>query len=119
MRERERGRHVGIMRRPLTAPVAAAILVLAACAGQTSARPSPPPSPSPSTSPSPATASPQPPQRAEASLPAAVEETAAATAGGRLYVMGGFNAAGQSLSSVYVFDGSSWSGGTGLPLALD
>jgi len=108
------------MRRPLTAPVAAAILVLSACAGQTSARPSPSPSPSPSTSLSPATsASPQPPQRAEPSLPAAVEETAAAAAGGRLYVMGGFNAAGQSLRSVYVFDRSSWSGGPSLPLPLD
>src|SRR5213593_714802 len=117
MRERERGRHVGIMRRPLTTPVVAAILVLSACAGQTSARPSPSPSPSPSTSLSPATSAP--PQRAEPSLPAAVEETAAAAAGGRLYVMGGFNAAGQSLSSVYVFDGSSWSGGPSLPLPLD
>lgn len=33
--------------------------------------------------------------------------------------MGGFNAAGASLSSVYVFDGASWSSGPRLPLGLD
>ena len=33
--------------------------------------------------------------------------------------MGGFNAAGQSLTSVYVFDGSTWSTGPRLPLPLD
>ena len=33
--------------------------------------------------------------------------------------MGGFNAAGVSLSSVYVFDGTSWSPGPALPLGLD
>lgn len=40
-------------------------------------------------------------------------------AGGKLYVMGGFNAAGASLTAVYVFDGSGWSTGPSLPLALD
>jgi N-acetylneuraminic acid mutarotase len=55
----------------------------------------------------------------EASLPAPVEETAAAAAGGKLYVMGGFNAAGASLATVYVFDGASWSAGSRLPLPLD
>ena len=97
----------------------AAVLLLAACSSDGTPQPSPSPSPtrtSPSPSPSP---SPQPLQRAEPSLPAAVEETAAASAGGKLYVMGGFNAAGQSLSSVYVFDGSTWSTGPKLPLALD
>jgi hypothetical protein len=34
-------------------------------------------------------------------------------------VMGGFNAAGASLATVYVFDGASWSSGPRLPLALD
>lgn len=58
-------------------------------------------------------------QRAEPSLPAPIEETAAAAAGGKLYVMGGFNAAGASLSGVYVFDGASWSSGPPLPLPLD
>jgi len=73
-------------------------------------------SPSPSLSPSPPL---QPPQRAEPSLPAPVEETGAATAEGNLYVMGGFNAAGASLSSVYVFDGTRWREGPSLPLPVD
>jgi Kelch motif len=55
----------------------------------------------------------------EPSLPAPVEEAAAAAAGGKLYVMGGFNAAGESLSTVYVFDGATWSAGPRLPLAVD
>ncbi|HKW59319.1 MAG TPA: kelch repeat-containing protein [Candidatus Dormibacteraeota bacterium] len=55
----------------------------------------------------------------EPALPAPVEETGAAAAGGKLYVMGGFNAAGASLSTVYVFDGGSWSVGPRLPLPLD
>lgn len=102
-------------------------MLIAACAcgnqpqaatspGPSVASPSPSPSSSPSPSPSP---SPQPLQRAEPSLPAAVEEAAAAAAGGKLYVMGGFNAAGMSLASVYVFDGASWSSGPSLPIPLD
>ena len=55
----------------------------------------------------------------EQSLPGPVEETAAAAAGGKLYVMGGFNAAGASLNTVYVFDGTSWMSGPRLPLPLD
>lgn len=39
--------------------------------------------------------------------------------GGKLYVMGGFNAAGASLDTVYVFDGTAWSSGPRLPLPLD
>ncbi len=62
---------------------------------------------------------PVPSQRQEPSLPAAVEETAAAAGGGYLYVMGGFNAAGASLDSVFVFDGSAWSSGPRLPLPVD
>ena len=95
-------------------------MLLAACGGGGQPAQSPSPSPaleSPSPSPSP---TPTPPlQLAEPKLPAAVEETAAAGAGGKLYVMGGFNAAGASLSSVYVFDGSSWTTGPRLPLPLD
>src|SRR5712692_9977166 len=87
------------------------------------ATPSPSPSPSPSPvvpSPSPSPSSPPPPaQRQEASLPVALEEAAAAAAGGKLYVIGGFDAAGNSLSSVWVFDGSAWSAGPRLPLGLD
>jgi hypothetical protein len=95
--------------------------MIAACGDQCSAPTSPTPgpslvSPSPSPSPSP---TPQPLQRVEPPLPAAVEETAAAAAGGKLYVMGGFNAAGLSLRSVYVFDGTSWTTGPSLLLPLD
>ena len=55
----------------------------------------------------------------EVALPAAVEETAAAAAGGKLYVLGGFDAAGHSLDSVYVLNGSAWASGPRLPLAVD
>ena len=55
----------------------------------------------------------------ERSLPVPIEETAAAAAGGKLYVMGGFNAAGASLNTVYIFDGIAWSLGPRLPLPLD
>ena len=99
----------------------AAMLFIAACSSSTPAQhqsPSPSPTPTPSPTPS-ASPTPLPLQQMEPSLPAPVEETAAASAGGKLYVMGGFNAAGASLSSVYVFDGSSWSAGPRLPLALD
>src|SRR5713226_2182488 len=85
------------------------------------------PSPSPSPSPSPVVQSPSPSpsprplpaQRAEASLPVALEEAAAATAGDKLYVIGGFGAAGNSLQTVWVFDGNSWGAGPRLPLGLD
>lgn len=98
----------------------ALFVLLAACGPSSSASPSPKPSAS---SPIPftprPTPTPVPEQMPEPSLPAAVEETAAAAAGGSLYVMGGFNAAGASLSSVYVFDGSAWRSGPRLPVALD
>jgi N-acetylneuraminic acid mutarotase len=68
---------------------------------------------------SPPSPSPQPAQRLEAPLPVALEESAAASVGGRLYVMGGFDAVGRSLSTVYVFDGNTWSAGPRLPLGLD
>ena len=55
----------------------------------------------------------------ETSLPVALEESGAAAAGGKLYVIGGFDAAGNSLSTVWVFDGSAWSAGPRLPLGLD
>jgi N-acetylneuraminic acid mutarotase len=62
---------------------------------------------------------PEPKQRSEAALPSPVEETAAASDASNLYVMGGFNAAGASLDSVFVFDGSAWRSGPRLPLAVD
>jgi len=49
----------------------------------------------------------------------ALEEAAAASAGGKLYVIGGFDAAGNSLRTVWVFDGSVWHPGPRLPLGLD
>ena len=101
------------------------LLTLASCGGAqhssaatpatSAATPSPSPSPVVPT-PSPA---PQPPQRMEAPLPVPLEESAAAAAGGKLYVMGGFDAAGRSLSTVYVFDGIAWRAGPRLPLGLD
>jgi len=48
-----------------------------------------------------------------------LEESGAAAAGGKLYVIGGFDAAGNSLRSVWVTDGSEWSAGPRLPLGLD
>ena len=82
--------------------------------------PSPSPSPvAPSPSPPAPSPSPVPAQRLEASLPVPIEETAAATAGGKLFVMGGFNAAGFSLDTVFVFDGTSWQSGPTLPLPVD
>src|SRR2546422_11737973 len=89
----------------------ASLLLLGACSSGPVAKARLSPSPtlassSPSLSPSP-----EPLQRMEQSLPAPVEETAAAAAGGKLYVMGGFNAAGASLNVVYVFDGTSWMSG--------
>jgi hypothetical protein len=55
----------------------------------------------------------------EVHLPVALEEAASAAAGGKLYVIGGFDAAGNSLSTVWVFDGNAWSAGPRLPLGLD
>src|SRR5260221_4703413 len=101
-----------------------AVVLLAACGGPPAAvvtpsahSPAPGPSPTPvAISPSP---SPPPAQRMEASLPAALEESGAAAAGGKLYVVGGFDAAGNSLRTVWVFDGNAWSAGPRLPLGLD
>jgi hypothetical protein len=80
----------------------------------------PSPSPSPSieaNSPSPPASPPK--QRLERALPVPLEEAAAAAAGGKLYVIGGFDAAGNSLRTVWVFDGKAWRAGPRLPLGLD
>jgi N-acetylneuraminic acid mutarotase len=97
--------------------ILAVALLIAACGNTIANKPSPSPD-NPTFTPF-AQASPQPAQKQEASLPVPIEETAAAAAGGNLYVMGGFNAAGLSLSTTYVFDGSSWRSGPQLPLGLD
>lgn len=99
------------------------MVLLVGCAGQratpvpsSAANASPSPNASPvAVSPSP----PPPPQRMETPLPVALEESAAAAAGGKLYVIGGFDAAGNSLRTVWVFDGTSWSAGPRMPLGLD
>jgi len=102
----------------------ATTLVVSACAGSA---PVPTPSPaatptpavvvSPSASPSPSPSAPL--QRLEARLPVAVEETAAAATGQALYVIGGFDAAGNSLRSAYVFNGTAWKAGPRLPIGID
>ncbi|TMG58588.1 MAG: hypothetical protein E6H86_14760, partial [Chloroflexi bacterium] len=95
-------------------------MLLAACTSPPAATPGASASPTqalPPTFSSPANQAPA--QRQEIQMPAAVEETAAAAAQGNLYVMGGFNAGGASLDSVYVFDGTSWRTGPRLPLPVD
>src|SRR5690242_17861352 len=95
---------------------------MVACGGSVAVTPTPSASPvAPSPSPIAMVPSPLPPptQRMEARLPIALEEAASAVAGGKLYVIGGFDAAGNSLSTVWVFDGTTWSAGPRLPLGLD
>lgn len=108
------------MKRSSCAVALASLALLVACTSGTAATPRSSPSesvaPQPTVAPSP---SPTAPQRQEPSLPSPIEETAAAAAGGQLYVMGGFNAAGASLDGVFVFDGASWQAGPPLPLPLD
>src|SRR5258708_115867 len=95
------------------------LVVLMGCGPAASPTPSPRPSPS-AVAPSPdPTPTPEPVQRQEAALPMPVEETGAATTADALYVMGGFNAAGASLDTVYMFDGSPWRAGPRLPVAGD
>src|SRR5713226_9260598 len=111
------------MRRPL-AIVTLIVASLVSCAPpQHAATPTfSPSSQSPSPvieSPTPSLGPPPPSQRMESSLPVALEESAATAADGKLYVMGGFDAAGNSLRSVWAFDGAAWSAGPGLPIGLD
>lgn len=98
---------------------AAALLLAAACGSQTAAATTPSPSAPPATFTPYAPASPGPAQKDEPTLPVAIEETAAAAAGSDLFVMGGFDAAGDSLDWTYVFDGTAWRSGPRLPLPLD
>ncbi|HSS62041.1 MAG TPA: hypothetical protein VLK30_11370 [Candidatus Limnocylindrales bacterium] len=98
---------------------AALLILLSGCGGDAAPVASPSPSEPSATFTPFVPATPQRPQRQEPSLPAAIEETAAAAAGGSLYVMGGFDAVGNSLDSTYVFDGKTWRSGPRLPLPLD
>src|SRR2546429_8388653 len=81
-----------------------ALALLVACSPGAAGRPTPTSSLAPASPTQSPTPSPTPLQRAEQSLPVPIEEAAAAAAGGKLFVMGGFNAAGASLNTVYVFD---------------
>ncbi len=58
-------------------------------------------------------------QRDEPGLPAPVQETAAASTGRRLYVAGGFDTSRNSVATVSVFDGTTWTGAPPLPMALN
>src|SRR5262245_2839060 len=58
-------------------------------------------------------------QRYEPSLPGARPEGAAAVAGGRLYVVGGYDAGRKSTNDVFVFDDERWQSGPPLPIALN
>src|SRR5439155_1753128 len=107
----------GMKRTSLIAGIAASFLVAACGPNQAAVPVRASPVVSPATSSLPTALAPV--QRMEASLPTPVEETGAASAGGKLYVIGGFNAAGASLDSVYVFDGSTWAAGPRLPLPVD
>jgi N-acetylneuraminic acid mutarotase len=57
-------------------------------------------------------------QRAEPSLPSAVQETAAA-ATAKLYVVGGYDSNSASVSSVFVYDGARWANGPTFPIAVN
>jgi len=107
--------------RLVAALLVVAVPVLCGCAGSQAATVRATPSSAPSPSPIAITPSPLPPptQRAETPLPVVLEEAAAASAGGNLYVIGGFDAAGNSLRTVWVFDGTAWHAGPRLPLGLD
>lgn len=58
-------------------------------------------------------------QRLEVSLPAKVQETAAAATSDRLFVIAGYDSNGRNTANVFEFDGSSWSEGPSLPVALN
>jgi N-acetylneuraminic acid mutarotase len=58
-------------------------------------------------------------QRSEVSLPRAVQETAATATATGLYLIGGYDSGGQSVSSVFVFDGARWASGPTFPIAVN
>jgi N-acetylneuraminic acid mutarotase len=63
---------------------------------------------------------PSPPgQRFEASLPQAIQESAAAVANDKLYVAGGYDVDRNSSDAVFVFDGTTWTRGPALPLRVN
>lgn len=58
-------------------------------------------------------------QQAEPALPVAVQESGGASAGGRLYVVGGYDVTRSSVADVWVFDGRSWRAGPTFPLRVN
>jgi hypothetical protein len=58
-------------------------------------------------------------QRMEPSLPLAIQEAAAASTNGRLYVMGGYDTGRNSRTDVFIFDGAAWQQGPSLPVAVN
>ena len=48
-----------------------------------------------------------------------IQEAGAASTGGRLYVVGGYDAARNSSAAAFVFDGSTWSAAPSLPIAVN
>ncbi len=58
-------------------------------------------------------------QRYEPPLPTAIQEAAAVVGAGRLYILGGYDASGNSSAGVFEFDGRSWHDGPALPIALN
>lgn len=52
-------------------------------------------------------------------MPVALQEGAGATAGGRFYAIGGFDTSRNSRNLVFAFDGSKWSPGPNLPIAVN
>lgn len=65
----------------------------------------------------PAQSAPQ--QRYETALPIPIQEAAAATTGDRLYVVGGYDVNRNSSSAVFVLNGTTWSRGPSLPIAVN
>jgi non-specific serine/threonine protein kinase len=58
-------------------------------------------------------------QRQEVPLPSAVQETGAAVTSTGLYVIGGYDTSGRSVASTFVFEGTRWSAGAALPIAVN
>ena len=95
---------------------------LVGCGGSTSSSAKAPTSTSASTTTAPARTKLQPvvlSQRNEAPLPSAVQEVAAASTATRFYIIGGYDATGSSVSSVFVYDGARWADGPTLPIAVN
>ena len=100
------------------------IPLAAACAGSANHRSKPPATAGSSTA---ATATPTTAlaptgalhQRREPNLPVPIQESAAATVGELLYVVGGYDTHRNSTDQVFVFDGSTWSPAPSFPIRVN